>query len=152
MEQLAVLRKLKQQAAAALLGWTPRGLRDANAPRRDDGTYDAIALVAWMLERAAGKSEASPADKLLEDLRREKAREAKRRNDLAEGRLVELARVQAEASAIGTVLRVRSEAIERAFGAEVGKAVREMIDEMGRALRERVLGERPCPPKAANAG
>ena len=48
VQQIAVLGRLNQAAAAALLGWSGRQFRDyPTAPRNPDGTYDAPALVAW---------------------------------------------------------------------------------------------------------
>ena len=48
----AALRRLNQQQAAYILGVTSRSLRDwPDAPRNDDGTYDAAPLVVWWLER-----------------------------------------------------------------------------------------------------
>ncbi len=47
-QQIAVLKTLKQQAAAHLVGLTARVLRDhVDAPRDDDGLYDACALTEW---------------------------------------------------------------------------------------------------------
>lgn len=46
--QIKMLGKLTQGAAAKLLGITARSLRDSHdAPRRDDGTYDAAEVVRW---------------------------------------------------------------------------------------------------------
>ncbi len=46
-QQIAMLRSLRQQAAAKLLGITPRALRDHDALRNDDGSYDAFELTRW---------------------------------------------------------------------------------------------------------
>ena len=47
-EQIKMLRRLSQQAAAKLISVSPRRLRDElDAPRNDDGSYNAIELVAW---------------------------------------------------------------------------------------------------------
>src|SRR5688572_18445760 len=100
--QLAILRELKQQPAAVLIGWTPRGLRDSDAPRKKDGSYDGPKLVQWFLAREArdaGGSGVDPDDDFmgggdnspnLERCRAEKARELKRKNDRAEELLIEV--------------------------------------------------------------
>ena len=59
IQQIAMMRGLRQQAAAALIGISARALRDhVDAPRREDGTYDALELVRWWFtsdaERLAG--------------------------------------------------------------------------------------------------
>ncbi len=41
------LAHLTQQDAAWLIGITPRALRDMNAPRAEDGTYNARTLIEW---------------------------------------------------------------------------------------------------------
>src|SRR5689334_4674268 len=52
-QQVDVLKSLTQGAAAHLLGLGPRVFRDKHdAPRNDDGTYDAVALVAWWRDQA----------------------------------------------------------------------------------------------------
>lgn len=53
------LHALNQQAAAILLGVTPRTLRDwekdgEGTPRNADGTYSGPALVAWFVARQGG--------------------------------------------------------------------------------------------------
>ncbi len=150
-EQLAVLRKLKQQAAAALVGWTPRGLRDANAPRSDDGTYDALALVAWRIAREAKPTSMSPAEQKLVEQRTERVRRERRENDMAEGRLVERALVRQEAIAIGVVLRMEAEAMERAFGVEIGKAIRSAFERVVQSIEERILKEQKSEGREAAA-
>lgn len=45
------IRNLSQQTAAELLGVDPRTLRDWNAPRNPDGTYDGPTLVNWFIQR-----------------------------------------------------------------------------------------------------
>jgi phage terminase Nu1 subunit (DNA packaging protein) len=71
------LRKLNQQDAAYILGVTSRSLRDwADAPRNDDGTYDAQALVRWRTEKLEGSGTL--------DLNAERARLAKWQADKTE--------------------------------------------------------------------
>ncbi len=45
--QKRVLRDLSQQAAAYLVGLSPRALRDSDAPRTDSGNYDGQKLARW---------------------------------------------------------------------------------------------------------
>ena len=113
--ELAILRKLPQQAAAQLVGWTPRGLRDSDAPRNKDGTYNGVRLVKWMLGRAAGAKQKVVLDSKLVDqqLRQEKLREAKRRNDHADGLLIETAKVGEELRSVGKMLLDGINAIAR---------------------------------------
>lgn len=63
----------------------------------------------------------------LERLRKEKAIEAKRRNEVASGRLVEIDDVLKSVDVIFTALRAEFEALERLYGAAVGDAIRQAI-------------------------
>ena len=60
-QQIQVLHSLTQQAAAHLVGMTPRHLRDQGAPRNEDGTYDARALLVWS-SAASNTTEIDDAD------------------------------------------------------------------------------------------
>jgi hypothetical protein len=143
-----MLRALRQQAAGVLVGWSARILRDSPAPRSADGSYDGPRLVAWFVERGIEKARKEAfveTDPLLvggmspnlERYRAEKAREAKRRNDVEEQLLVPIERVQEELAGIGQALRVQLELLERAHGAAVGKALREAIDAAEASWRSR---------------
>ena len=60
--QQDTMSSLTQQAAAWLLSISPRALRDQNAPRALDGTYNARDLVAWAIsERTPDSSKLSQA-------------------------------------------------------------------------------------------
>ena len=53
-EQIRVLRSLSQGAAAYLLGLSSRSVRDMEAaglPRNSDGSYDALAILAFLRRR-----------------------------------------------------------------------------------------------------
>jgi len=63
----------------------------------------------------------------LEKLRKEKALEAKRRNAIAEGRLVEIDEILKAVDVIFGALRAEFEALERLYGAAVGEAIRQAI-------------------------
>ncbi|MEM9366378.1 MAG: hypothetical protein AAGD07_10300 [Planctomycetota bacterium] len=57
------LQKLKQADAARLMGVSARTLRDmGEVPRNEDGTYDAIELMAWARGRATLPSDIPPGD------------------------------------------------------------------------------------------
>lgn len=50
-EEIRVLERLSQTAAAWLLKKSPRRLRDTDCPRNRDGTYSARDVLAWRLDR-----------------------------------------------------------------------------------------------------
>lgn len=75
------LHAMSQKEAATLLDRTARWLRDASAPRNDDGSYDGRALVRWMLEREAA---ARPRGLDAERERLARAKADKAELDLAE--------------------------------------------------------------------
>lgn len=137
-EQLAILRELKQQPAAVLIGWTPRGLRDSSAPRKKDGNYDGPKLVAWILEREGQKSGPADPDDIfaggdsspnLERCRAEKARELKRNNDKAEGLLIETETVGKIIDEVGRVWRDRVKNLQQVYGEEIGEQIASMVDD-----------------------
>lgn len=111
--------------------------------------YNVWDVVKWRIEKKAPaldggeddpflKGAPSPA---LEQYRREKAREAKRNNEIAEGRLCVAADIALQLTEIGRVFKIRAEAIERAHGQIVGDAIREMIDAAQEAWKK--LIEKP---------
>lgn len=57
---IELMQALHQKAAAWLLGFSPRTLRDQIAPRNADGSYNAAKLVEWLVRR-------KPAPKLPDD-------------------------------------------------------------------------------------
>jgi phage terminase Nu1 subunit (DNA packaging protein) len=76
------LQHLTQIEAAALIGVAPRTLRDwPGAPRNEDGSYDAAALVQYQIRRAWG-------DEGDLDLEQQRARLAKWQADKAEMEVV----------------------------------------------------------------
>jgi hypothetical protein len=148
-EQLALLRKLRQQVAAQLIGIEPRTLREKTAPRNVDGTYDGTQLVAWFLEHDRRKRESIDGDPLLgggdtegsvwlEEYRHQKALEAKRKNEIEEGKLVDADTLTYVFDELGRALRVDLEGFESRHGAEVGQAVREMIGRAEDLWRKRI--------------
>jgi hypothetical protein len=89
--QKTILGSLPQGTAAWLVGMSTRAFRDTDAPRKPDGTYDAVALVQWFAGTAGDDPLLSGADSpSLETYR--KARAALAELDLAErrGRLVDV--------------------------------------------------------------
>jgi hypothetical protein len=150
--QLAILRELKQQPAAVLIGWTPRGLRDSSAPRNPDGTYDGPGLVKWMLERAAGVSKDvdpflngadSPA---LERYRTAKAIEAERRNARESGEVLDATEVERESAEVFRMLKERLEPVCRAHGGDVQSAISAALADFVKAWNERVKRPVVVPP------
>jgi hypothetical protein len=131
--QISAMKRLGQGAAAWLIGRKPRSFRASEAPRNRDGSYDAAAVFRWALEQRTADSERRAAQvdtgqKYLVEIRRFKAREAKRRDRIAEGSLVDADDLREKLDAIASMFRAESAAIERAHGHEVGEAIRLMID------------------------
>lgn len=81
----------------------------------------------------------------LEAYRREKTREARRNNEIAEGQLLETEVVAVRLAEIGQVFRAKAERLSRRFGADVGEAIRKMIDK-AQAAWERALPVRQAAP------
>lgn len=131
--QMEVMLRLRHQAAAALLGWDPRKLRDSIAPRNADGSFDGPRLVQWLLEKLrkelADPIMNGPDTPSLELLRAEQHRRVKRENDEAERLLIPAAEVLRQLSEIGRVLNDRLDGLARAADPKAS-------DEVRRAKRE----------------
>lgn len=93
--------------------------------------FDARAVFSWLKIKDGGDPllNGDGKSKALEEYRREKAREAKRNNEVAEGLLVETATVGQAMKEIFAVFRDRAKVIEDLHGPEVGAAIREMVED-----------------------
>jgi len=86
-QEIEVLGRLSQQAAAWLVGMKPRSLRDTDAPRDKEGLYDGAALIQWLRERDgvdAGEGVTVKAQIEAVKLEKEKGELELLRRDLAE--------------------------------------------------------------------
>lgn len=95
----------------------------------ETGLYSVPAAIGWMVEQVqlGGDGESEDAKKWLAAYRKEKAREARRRNDVEEGILVTLEDVRALHLATAAVFRRQAERVERRLGRKVGEAIQEMV-------------------------
>lgn len=138
--QVAALRNLNQQAAAALLGVPVRSLRDWNAPRNEKTrTYDGPELVRWFLERERSKRKSMLMDDeggaltpAKERLIEERLRAEKRKNDVAEGLVMARDQIVDDFRKGALILNQRLDAVGRAYGPEVAKAIGAALDEVER--------------------
>jgi phage terminase Nu1 subunit (DNA packaging protein) len=98
--------------------------------------FDVIAVSQWKTKRDIGRGVSEedlllegsgPSSKWLEECRKEKARELKRRNDVEEERLLPASDVAQLMADTGRMLRDEFIAVERAFGEEVGDAIRSAL-------------------------
>jgi len=105
----------------------------ANAGNRA-ALYDAVDVMRWLEERKQ-KGKGGSGDP-REELYREQARRARRQNDIEEGTLYDVTKLQSELAEIGRVFREGADAIERMHGAEVGDAIRSMIDQAEREWKQ----------------
>jgi len=123
-----------------LFGITPQAVglwhKRWGCPRSAKGTYDLAAVIAWWKQRYEDRLAAAAEDPLLagessdalEAYRKEKTREARRKNAEAERVLLDAAEVARRFQAWAGMLRARFEALERAHGPQVGQALRSAID------------------------
>jgi hypothetical protein len=140
--QNAVLKELLQQPAAKLSGWTARGLRDSDAPRNPDGSYNARELVKWLLEREQEKRKVVDLRAIDAQLREEKLREIRRKNDMADGLLVQTSKVGDELLAIGKRMLEGAKQIGKRFGPEAEKAVFDIFENARSAWEKSVESRR----------
>ena len=131
-QQKAILRRLNQQAAALLLSIAPRTLRDRDVPRNDDGTYNAIDLVAHMLAQSNSRiATEDESDHATRKLRAEADIKQMQAEELA-GKLVPLAMVESSLTTMADMLRQLGDDFGRSpvpvSGRDVQKRFNEAID------------------------
>jgi len=153
------MRALTQKAAAWLLGIRPSTLRHLDdAPRNQDGSYDARELVAWQIARhsvvedheedleadeeelgAGGKAEAA------EELTRWRAIRERWKHERELGRWVPIQSVRASQSALQQTLAQTSEKLARECGDDAqrifDRGVDQAFEAARRELREAEAGE-----------
>ena len=129
--QLAVLRKLSQQPAAQLVGWNPRGLRDSDAPRNKDGTYNAMRLIKWILGRSAGAKQKVALDSkvLSQQLLQLKVRKETREQDKADGRIIETEEVGRIIRMMNLEVRDQVNGLVAKYGADIVRDIGAIADD-----------------------
>jgi len=114
--------------------WRKHGM-----PGKHKRGWHVPSVVAWLVERNGGAVEsedtaaAEDKERYLAEVRQQQARKLRRENERAAGELVRTEDVRLELAEVGAAFRSRAEVIERAYGSEVGQAIREMVDEAERA-------------------
>jgi hypothetical protein len=122
--QLSVLRALKQQPAAVLVGWTSRGLRDSGAPRNKDGSYDGVKLVKWMLERERAKVKVVDSKVLNQQLLQLKVRKETREQDRADGRII-------DTEEVGRIIRMMNLEVREQVAGLASKYGQDIVRDIG---------------------
>ena len=129
----------------AMSHWIREGMPQYRQGAGPQGTlFDMFEVAKWHEQRELERCEMDGGDPLLrggtseamELYRREKYRQAKRENELAEGRVMEKSELVLELNAVASVFRRTAEAIEKRYGAEIGGAVRRMIEDAEAAWRK----------------
>ncbi len=103
--------------------------------------YDAFEFFSWWLDRQEAKRDGGgdgESSELKLEIDREKARRAKRQNDQAEGKLIEVAEVESQLFTIGRILREGVKAIERTHGKQVAKEVRGLLNTAEKAWQRSI--------------
>jgi hypothetical protein len=137
------LEKLTARQVARIFGVTPQavGLWQSKngCPRNGDATYSFSKVLQWRIDQECERRADDPVDdpllvgssttsQALEEYRRERVREARRKNDIEEGKLLPAIQVQKTLAVIAKSFRSESEALERAHGVVVGNDIRAMVD------------------------
>ena len=139
----ADIKRLLGIADRTLARWFEQGLRvvkrDGKSGRNP--RVRILDLLKWVYDKdyldpdlaSSGGTSAN-----LEKYRAEKARQAKRENDIAEGRIVETNQMHELVDQVGRALSTEIDAIGRTNGPEVERALREAIDRAKIAWRGRL--------------
>jgi hypothetical protein len=139
--------QLSVRQVARMFGVTPQAVvlwTTRTGCPRVDGKYSLSAIVDWKVARA--KEEVMAAlrrrgladEALLENMggtsqwleayRKEKTLEARRKNEIEAGRLLDAADVRRDLAELARLFREEAETVERVHGIDVGRDVRAMIE------------------------
>jgi len=153
LEMLAISERTLQRMVG-------EGLPVAQAGRGGRAShYDPVAVQAWWKARQEEEDEGNLEDPAvtspwLEKWREERHRDAKRRNDIAEGRLLQIETARGELQVIFGRLRIELEAVGRVHGPTVADAIRDAIERAEKSAEEKFPApkpEDPPPPPAPEA-
>jgi hypothetical protein len=145
-QQIETLASLTQEAAARFLEMRPRTLRESDAPRNNDGSYDAIALRKWDRQRLSTPVVNGEEDELLagssspalERYRLARAIAAERENEVAAGRLVDVAEYeQFFQSSIAAPLLRMVDTLKARSGPEAAEIAEQVLEEIAAAMESR---------------
>ena len=144
--------RLAARQVARIFGVTPMAVglwTTRTGCPRVDGKYSLSAIVDWKVARAKEEVMADlrrrglSDDDLLENMggtsqwleayRKEKTIEARRKNEIEAGRLIDAAEAEREWMEIGRIFREECEMLERVHGPEIGKDIRAMIERASNA-------------------
>lgn len=138
------LAELSQKAAAWIVGMTPRGLRDTDCPRNQDGSYNARDLVAWIVQRqlpvSADPLLAEGDSAALERYRMAKAKLAELDLEVRKGELIEVGRCRDMLARWAVVIRRMGERLSKRYGNDAALTVNESLSEC-RTIAESITRE-----------
>ena len=134
-EQKVVMSALAQQSAAWAIGMPPRTLRERNAPRNEDGTYNLRQLVEWSRKGDEDRQrELFDSDEIDDKARKLRAEADLKEMEVEEraGQLVPLAAIEANLQRLADALRGLGEDFGRATvpvsGRDAQRKINDMID------------------------
>jgi len=131
-EEIAILQRLGQRAAAFLLGVSGRCLRDHTEIQRDPaGRYDGRSLVKWA-ERRAVERGLEVAAETKEKLDLQRLRKLQIANDKAEGKLVPKDHAREVIMLGASAIRGCGERLRREFGEKALAVLDECLDALDR--------------------
>jgi hypothetical protein len=149
--------QLSVRQVARMFGVTPQAVvlwTTRTGCPRVDGKYSLSAIVEWKIARAKddvmadlrrrGLSDEDLLENMggtsqwLEAYRKEKTIEARRKNEIEAGRLVDVAEVERELAEVDRLFREEAEALERTHGPEIGKDIRAMVERASNAWSVRI--------------
>lgn len=122
------LRSLTQKTAGWLIGRTDRQLRNCpDAPRNEDGTYNAQHVVRWWIEKQTASLDTGPTTDNLERLRGIEGDIRALKLDQMRGSVVALEDVAHAANVILGGIRKSLIALQREHGADVAMVVADAV-------------------------
>ena len=127
------IQNANQKTAARLIGKSSRWLRDSEAPRKLDGSYDLVELVAWdkdrSIEAALDAEEPGSDSDSLEELRKWKAKKAELEFKRQSGEYKHIEEIKLAFSMIVGPIGNCMKTIQKQFGTEAVELIQEALDQ-----------------------
>ena len=117
--------------------WIEAGLPSKKKPGGRRAFFDPVEVFKWFIAYKKENKTNKRRDDPLDEVRRQQAIAATRKNRIETGKLVEMEEVNMAMRELAHGFRATLAALERVHGHDVGDALREMITQMRERINER---------------
>jgi len=126
--------------------WVESGMPVAKRDTRGRADrFDAVEVLRWFIDQKKGEKAQSPHQLALAAVHAERAKREKRRNEVEEGRLMDVDDVSRILREAAFVIRTQVDALGRVHGQTVAQGIREVIDRAEADWKTRMMATTPKP-------